>query len=143
MLTKIKLIGITAAIAIIGLLGVRLAVVTGNLNVATGEIQVLEEKKQAAENKLIYLKDEQETNVREIQNLQSEKNEIESDYRIAQTELESYKGRENVVRKKPTLVERRANAASKRVFMDIECASGSTSPDCESYTSKTSPDISD
>jgi predicted nuclease with TOPRIM domain len=39
-------------------------------------------------------------------------------------ELEDYKKRESVVLGRPTLVERMANRATKKVFKDLECATG-------------------
>ena len=39
-------------------------------------------------------------------------------------QLEEYKKRRSVVLKKPTLIERLSNKATKQVFKDLECATG-------------------
>ncbi|QJT71172.1 hypothetical protein GR11A_00135 [Vibrio phage vB_VcorM_GR11A] len=50
--------------------------------------------------------------------------------RRLQDELDNYRGRENTLIKKPTLVERRINLATDRVFNDVECATTGSNRGC-------------
>lgn len=52
---------------------------------------------------------------------------------VAISELNGYRSRENVIKKKPKLVERLANAATKRMFNDLCTSSGGN---CKDKTAK-------
>ena len=43
---------------------------------------------------------------------------------VVKSELEEYKKRENVALGRPTLIERMSNRATRKVFKDLECATG-------------------
>ena len=56
---------------------------------------------------------------------------------IAISKLNSYRSRENVIKKNPKLIERLANSATKRMFNDLCSSSGG---DCKDKAAKAKPD---
>ena len=74
-----------------------------------------------------------------LENLNREFGAIQVKKDIAVSKLNEYRGRENVVSKKPKTIERLANAATKRMFDNLCSSSGG---DCGSKTTKTESDNS-
>lgn len=96
------------------------------------------------EAKLTVVEKQYEAKVREVESLQREREaqalamealskrnkQITEERNRAIKQLERFKDREDVVRAKPALVERRANAATDRLFYQIACSTGSEA-DCK------------
>jgi len=58
--------------------------------------------------------------------LEARNKKLKEELNRVSAELNSYRDRENVVLGKPAVVERRVNAATQRVFHELNCATGGT-----------------
>ena len=73
------------------------------------------------------LQDSARNNAKEQEALQDKYNALSLELKESLVKLDDYKEREHVAKKKPEAVKRLANAATKRLFLDWECATGRNS----------------
>lgn len=64
-----------------------------------------------------------------LESLNFELDKIQTEKDVAYNKLNEYRSRENVVKKKPKAIERIANAATKRMFIDLCSSTGGNCQD--------------
>lgn len=91
------------------------------------EITKLEIEKQSSENTLNYIKNAYEKQVESLQSLQTNARVLEEENKRLRGVLERYRDREEVVKAKPKLIERRANIATANIVQQYRCISAAES----------------
>lgn len=91
------------------------------------EITKLEIAKQSSENALNYIQNAYEKQVESLQSLQTNARVLEEENKRLRGVLERYKDREEVVKAKPKLIERRANIATANIVQQYRCVSAAES----------------
>lgn len=91
------------------------------------EITKLEIAKQSSENALNYIQNAYEKQVESLQSLQTNARVLEEENKRLRGVLERYRDREEVVKAKPKLIERRANIATANIVQQYRCVSAAES----------------
>ena len=91
------------------------------------EITKLEIARQSSENALNYIQNSYEKQAESLQSLQTNARVLEEENKRLRGVLERYRDREEVVKAKPKLIERRANIATTNIVQQYRCISAAES----------------
>lgn len=91
------------------------------------EIAKLEIAKQSSENTLNYIQNAYEKQAESLQSHLTNARVLEEENKRLRGVLERYKDREEVVKTKPKLIERRANIATTNIVQQYRCVSAAES----------------
>lgn len=123
MITKYIAIGM---LVFSGVLGVQNYYLNQKNDALVAAIEVEKIAKQTAEKRLEKSQEDYKEYYTKYFDLRENNSKLELDLKNNKAQLDDYKRREYVVLKKPTLVERRINAATKRLFNEYACITGNS-----------------